>query len=492
MSAKQTTRRRKLITAAIVLIVANVLLFITVWLMNTYDQIHIDQFIYHEKTSNEGAARTLEDQSVFFVASRALLLSAAEIGLYALLRRLRRSRRTQTCLALPLAVLLFVASGGLLLDYTGVIPYVYSMIAPSDFIEQHYVDPDSVALTFPETKRNLVYIFLESMESTYGETDAGAPITANYIPELTELAEQNTHFSNDTDLGGALPYDGAVYTASALVAQTAGIPVKVPLQAQNFGGENPYMPGATSIGDILNAQGYRQVLLMGSDCGFANKISYFTEHGNYEILDIEALKAAGKLPQAYQVFWGFEDEKLFGYAQDTLSELGQGDQPFNFTMLTVDTHFPDGYKCDQCPDTYDEPYANALACSSKRVSAFVEWIQQQPFADDTTIVISGDHLTMDPNFLDGLDADYVRTLYNCIINPAVTPTSETNRQFGSFDMLPTTLVALGVDIEGDRLALGTDLFSGTPTLTEEYGYKTVNSELRKRSEYYNTHILQMN
>lgn len=491
MQIQKRSNRNRLIAAAIILIAANVLFFITMWLLNTYDQIHIDQFIYHEKTSSEGAARSLEGRSIIYVGSRTILLTAAEMVLYALIHRLRGNRQPRKCYAPLLAIALLAASCGVFLAETGAVTYVYSMIASSDFIEEHYVDPATASLTFPEEKRNLIYIYLESMESTYGETDAGAPITADYIPELTALAAEHTHFSNDTGLGGALSYDGTVYTASALVAQTAGITVKTPLLAENFGGDNPYMPGATSIGDILDAHGYRQVLMMGSDCGFANKKSYFTEHGNYEIIDIEALKVSGKLPEDYLVFWGFEDQKLFSFAQETLTELGQGDEPFNFTMLTVDTHFPDGYDCEQCEDIYNEQYANVLSCSSRRINAFIEWIMAQPFYENTTIVISGDHLTMDPYFLDGIDDDYVRTLYNCIINPAVEPLCETNRQFGSFDMLPTTLSAMGVKIDGDRLALGTNLFSGKATLTEEYGYDYLNAELMKRSEYYNTHILQM-
>ena len=37
----------------------------------------------------------------------------------------------------------------------------------SIFIDDNYVDPASVNLSFPEKKINLIYIFLESMEITY-------------------------------------------------------------------------------------------------------------------------------------------------------------------------------------------------------------------------------------------------------------------------------------------------------------------------------------
>lgn len=54
------------------------------------------------------------------------------------------------------------------------------------------------------------------------------------------------------------------------------------------------------------------------------------------------------------------------------------------------------------------------------VYEFVRWIQEQDFYDNTTIVISSDHLTMDVDFFDDLDTSYERTVYNLFINPVVT------------------------------------------------------------------------
>jgi phosphoglycerol transferase len=51
-------------------------------------------------------------------------------------------------------------------------------------------------------------------------------------------------------------------------------------------------------------------------------------------------------------------------------------------------------------------------------------------------------------------------------------------------MFPTTLAALGATIEGDRLGLGTNLFSDKETLTEKYGYDKLEEELSKTSDFY--------
>ena len=52
-------------------------------------------------------------------------------------------------------------------------------------------------------------------------------------------------------------------------------------------------------------------------------------------------------------------------------------------------------------------------------------------------------------------------------------------------MFPTTLAAMGCTIEGERLGLGTNLFSATPTLIEKRGYVQFWNELAKASDFYN-------
>ena len=152
-------------------------------------------------------------------------------------------------------------------------------------------------------------------------------------------------------------------------------------------------------------------------------------------------------------------------------------------MLTVDTHFEDGYICEKCPYTFGKnQYANVMACSSKQVKEFVDWVEQQSFAQNTTIVISGDHLTMDSDFCEDVDTDYDRKVYTTYINPAVASSGEKRRVYTTFDNFPTTIAALGAEIVGDRLGLGTNLFSDRQTLSEEYGIEKEKIELSKQSK----------
>lgn len=498
----------KNVLAVLLLTAANMIFFLTIWLLNKYDKIALDQVLFQMKSSAAGANRSIMNSAYVRVIGFGLVLTLAEIVLFQsivgrwgparLREKMHRHRfhaskiyRLVVRRVLPLTLALFVLSSTVFVTALDVADYLVTTATESDFIESHYVSPDDVAIIFPEQKRNLIYIFLESMENTFGEPEAGGNITANFIDELTELAENHVNFSHTSGLGGALPYNGTTWTAAALVAQTSGVVVKVPLGADNYGGDNAFIPGVISIGEILEGAGYTQTLLVGSDADFGGRATYFADHGNYRIIDIKSLKEEGKLPMDYDEWWGFEDDKLFDFAKEEILRLAESGEPFNFTMLTADTHFPDGYLCPDCGTEHDSQYGNVLACSSLRVAELIDWIREQDFYENTTIVLVGDHLTMDPDFMEGLDEEYVRTIYNCIINAPIVPVQEKNRLFATFDMMPTTLAALGVQIEGDRLALGTNLFSDRMTLTEEYGYEILDKELQKKSTFYNTVFLGM-
>ena len=121
------------------------------------------------------------------------------------------------------------------------------------------------------------------------------------------------------------------------------------------------------------------------------------------------------------------------------------------------------------------------------INEFIKWIKKQSFYKDTTIVIAGDHLTMQGNVFD-LD-NYNRTIYNTFINSKVKTKNNKNRLFSSFDMYPTTLSSLGVKIDGDKLGLGVNLFSDQKTILEEYGLTYVNNEIKKKSFFYDNVLL---
>ncbi len=395
------------------------------------------------------------------------------------------------------ALVVFLLATWMLLSSFGVFAYTYSLLKTSHLYEDHYVEPSTAKLTFPEKKRNLIYIYLESTENTLLSKQNGGQMDASLMPELEQLALDNVSFSNRrTGLGGALPATGTTWTVGAMMAQSGGVPLKSSVLGQDhnqMGMFDKFLPGAYTLGDVLQAHGYNQTFIMGSDAAFGGRDKLLSQHGDYLIQDYNYAKNTGEIDPSYHVWWGYEDQKLFDFAKTELDRLSQSDRPFNLGLLTADTHFTDGWLDPSCETPYQSQYDNVYACASKRVAAFVEWVQQQPYADNTTIVISGDHLGMQTSYYDERISEpgYTRTIYNVFINPAVAPVNTHGRLFSSFDMYPSTLAAMGVTIDGNRLALGTNLFSDQPTLVETYGtIDALNGELSKRSALYEDKIFR--
>ena len=464
----------------------SVLLALSVrWMFATWTNLSMDELVYHLTAPLDG---TNTDMIWDYVRVCAVPTILVIFFLILILIAWRKKEKVH----LFRGIINLVALVGIIvmLGYTwtelGVGDYLKDQNTESKFIEDEYVDPTDVEVVFPEQKRNLIYIFLESMETTYSDVDDGGAFDENVIPELTEIAQTNEDFSGaDPKLNGGYSLAGTTWTMGAMFAQTSGLPLNISISATDMDTQDSFFPGVTTLGDILSDAGYTQTLLIGSEAQFGGRKLYFQEHGNYEMEDYSYAIENGLIPSDYKVWWGYEDQKLFEFAKEKLLQLSQGDEPFNLTMLTVDTHFEDGYVCEQCPTEYDTQYSNVMACSSRQVGEFLKWIQQQDFYENTTIVISGDHPTMDSDYCAEIDQEgnYDRRVFTAYINAAAYAQNQQERTYSTFDNFPTTLAALGVQIDGDRLGLGTNLFSGTKTLLEEFGNSKVNAELKKKSEF---------
>lgn len=455
-----------------------------IWEGRNWDDLKMDEIVI-QLSNMDGASSAMIREYLFSCVLPGCLAIVA-VGMICFLCRKR-----------PLAIRVgtfwsFAAVVGLLgyvwvlLDIGG---YLSDISTESVYIEENYVDPSDVILKFPTEKRNLIYIWLESVEATFADEEHGGAFEWNAIPELVQLAEENISFTGAAGgVNGGLSMAGATWTMGALFAQTTGLPLKIPVADSAMSNQESFFPGVTALGDILAQQGYQQALLIGSNASFGGRALYFSQHGDYEIWDYAYSKETGQIPEDYRVWWGYEDEKLFQFAREHLEELAAAGKPFNLSLLTVDTHFPDGYVCDLCSDEFGEDqYSNVMACSSRQVAAFVKWVQEQPFYENTTIIISGDHITMDADYCDHVSEDYTRRVYTTIINPAAEVEDPTlYREYTTFDLFPTTLAALGVEIEGDRLGLGVNLFSTTETLLERDGYTAMNTQLKRKSALLNS------
>ena len=485
-----------------------ILLVAEEYVLSSFSGITIDQLVFHMNTNLEGS-----NWSTFLptLIQAGLYILIAVIGCTIVtfiqkyfIKKANRYRKFNlkakemikeyslnfiTTLCGFIAICIVLVS---LADNYYLIDYLAARRIDTEIYDKYYIDTATVELTFPEKKKNLVYIYMESMEMSLADESHGGGKSVNVIPELTDIALENDCFNGDTDiLNGARSLYNSTWTIAGLVAQTSGLPLGINhVLTNNINSISSFMPGATTLGDILEKEGYHNVFMLGSDAKFGNRDVYFKEHGNYDIDDYYWARNNNKLPdKSYYVWWGYEDDKLFTYAKEELTSLAESDEPFALSLLTVDTHFVNGYLCDDCPDTFTSQYSNVLACSSKKVSELVEWIEAQPWGEDTVIVLNGDHLCMDSKYYEDMPDDYERKTYTAIINSSKKE-PDTTRLYSTMDLFPTTLSAMGVTIKGDRLGLGTDLYSDTPTLLEELGENYLNYELSLNSTFYDKNILE--
>lgn len=419
-------------------------------------------------------------------------------------------------------VVTFVLLFSIGFQFIGGFTFINSQIRGSNFIEDHYVDPRGTGtltgtsasetagseaetgvdiwydyrypnylVKAPAQRRNLLVIEVESLETTMFTKEQGGIWDHEVIPELYELLsdEDAIFFASDSGTRGTQDVYGSTWTTASLIANTAGIPFKVPIGMNNKYKSEKFLQGAYSLGDVLRDFDYRNVLISGCRTSFGGVAQYFTYHGNYEIIDPYNLPDGMKIPESQRNEWGFSDEFTFQVATKFLvNEGNNAEQPWHLFISTIDTHFT-GYTYEGdgtyqgSVTKYDRQLENVYATTSRCIGDFIKWVKQQPFYENTTVVIIGDHTNMLKSFCDQSESES-RGRYNVILNSAVTTKNVKNRSFTALDFYPTMLAAAGFTIEGDRLGLGANLFSSRPTLAETYELAVVNAELEKKSDFY--------
>lgn len=363
--------------------------------------------------------------------------------------------------------------------------YVINSLSKTDIYEKYYVDTNKVKITFPEKKRNVIILYLESMESSLFSKENGGAFPESRIPELESIALNNINFSNTDKLGGAYTLDNSSCTIFSLVTSTSATPVYARL-FKPYGENNPYMSKVRSLGNVLRENGYNLGLIQGSSVKFSALDYYLKDNGEFEVFDDDTARERGYVDKNYSVWWGIEDKKVFEYSKGEIEKLAKKKEPFAYILFTTDTHFPDGYLDETCDTPFNEHLANSYACSSKMVNNYIEWLKKQDFYDNTTIVIMGDHKVKQDSFYNKYK-DYERVNYNAIINSVVKGNNK-NRKFSQFDMYPTILASMGVKIEGEKIGFGVNLFSGEKTMIELLGKEKFDQEMFKNSDYYNENI----
>jgi phosphoglycerol transferase len=481
-----------------------------------HDVVPIEQLIFHLALPKTGANFSMVKYffirpfiNALFILIFFLYVLSAKIyvngyAVFIPFSKLKKPLKYIVVILLATGIMYTVAVTGLPQYLTG------TLKEPSTFYEEHYIFPNDAAITFPEKKRNLIVIIIESLETGFLTVENGGAFAEDLIPEITELAKKHINFSGNNGIGGAVQLYGTEWTIAGIAAYYSGVPLAVPFINRSDGGNygqlgDAFLPGAYSIGDILHDAGYSSYFFLGSDIAFGGRDKYFKTHKDTIIFDYNYFRDNNFIPEDYRVWWGIEDRKLYRFAKNMILDIAQ-EEPFFITLLTVDTHPLGGYLDEEAEVVFDSQYKNVLRDASKQLSGFVEWIQKQDFYENTTVVILGDHLYQDSSifpekfkikasaskhekdyFSKNGGSAYNRYPLNIFINSPLNPNSAKGRIFSHFDLFPVLIESIGGVYTGEGLGLGRSLHErGGGGMIEKYGVVAINEQLWHKSALYNT------
>lgn len=239
------------------------------WALSTWAGLTMDEIIYHLKAPLEGTGDDIIGKYVIWcIVPTIVILFAISLMMFLI----HKWKKMLISLVLVSSSLFFMISVYQFWTRLDISAYIEAQRSDTSFIKEHYVDPWDVAIEFPEQKRNLIFIYLESMETTYADIENGGAFEFNCIPELTRLAQENEDFSgHETILNGAYVMPATGWTMAALFGHTSGLPLQTSIEGNNMDTQESFFPYMASIGDILESEGYKQVFMIGSDATFGGR-----------------------------------------------------------------------------------------------------------------------------------------------------------------------------------------------------------------------------
>ncbi len=359
-----------------------------------------------------------------------------------------------------------------ILYLSGFFMYYFYKNSFSSLYEDEYHFPQEITYTFPQKKRNLVLIYLESFEHNFSQAKH---YSANLIPHLTELHKESEYSSFHHQL------PGTGFSIASLISSECGIPLRYN-ENRDIYDTKYFLPQAVCFPEILKANDYQTTIIKASDIHFSDVDLFAYTHGYQEAIgQAEILENYPKDAHASLLggFGGVNDEALFSFAKKKISEFDPN-KPFMLTLFTLDTHAPMEYFNPQCLATFKD-IRDAFMCTDKTVYNFVEWLKQSPYFENTTVVLMGDHLL--PTWIQSNGMPQ-RGIYTAFLNLPKDLKISPSKHFSTFDMAPSILESLGIGLSSRSFGLGRSLFSEEPTLVEKIGLSKFKVQLLSNSALY--------
>jgi phosphoglycerol transferase len=219
------------------------------------------------------------------------------------------------------------------------------------------------------------------------------------------------------------------------------------------------------------------VFLGGAPGEFFGKEQFIIESGFDRFYGLDQWLAKG-YNHAELNPWGLWDRDLFVEAREILRGLGDSSDPFNLTILTVDTHAP-GHLDPRCESASEESIGQIVKCTADQVAEFINFARGFDFYDETVIVVVGDHAYMGETPEEERAGINPTSVYFKIKPVASDKRLNLAPRGTLYDLGPTVLQALSGDREAVRLGLGVSLFSSN---TVNSAFEKYHSEPKKLTQ----------
>lgn len=450
----------------------------TIWVNSNFGAVGCTEIMHVLMLPMDGL-----DKNMFSSGARAIFFCFVTGGILTFMALKAAQRSPRLWKICPQRILLFLLPVILLASITfadqklEIRQYLMGEIEYSSFIDEHYQAPDLGAIVFPRDKKNLIIILIESMENTFTSNYTGEVLT----PGLRTLQDENLFFNKQVQMYGS------GWTIAGYTSYLFGLPLKLPLSIMHtnwndYSRYGTFLPGAVSLLEVFEKNGYDIQLILGSDSDFGGRRHLFQTHApGAKIFDKEYFLAGPHEESDLSSEWGFGDRFLFREAKDLIKQAAVQEKPFLAIIQTVDSHVGlDSFENDR------EYWQRTDSLSSD----FARWLTEQDFYRDSVVLFVGDHLYMGKHCakVEMPPIDEKRGIFNVFLNAKIPPEnfSSQGRLFSSFDLAPTILEAIGAELPGGRFGLGISLFNDAPTLVERYGYEPMNEGLQKRSKLYDS------
>lgn len=403
--------------------------------------------VYHLRAGFEGAGLGSFAGLAAGAAAAALACLAVAAGAY---RLIRSDRPLPNALARIAAGIVLLAGAVAVNPATGDLARLAAsarqVAAPAGPAPPGFAPVERATFTGPH--RNLVLLYLESVERSYLDESRFPGL----MPNLTALEAEAVSFTDLTEV------EEAGWTIAGMVASQCGMPL-----VGSGAGVDRFLPGATCLGDLLAREDYDLAYLGGADLGFAGKGTFYDSHGFARVEGRTQLEPRLADPD-YINEWGLYDDSLYPEALARFRALAAGDRPFGLVLLTLDTHHPFGFPSRSCAD---RPYGdganqflNAVHCADWLAAGFIRQLRESPTFADTVLVVASDHLAMPNLAREQLEAGPRRNLM-MVFAPDLPP-ARIDKPGTTLDIGPTLLGLIGAPTPA--LGFGRDLLAEAPTL----------------------------